>query len=83
MAALILEARAAREEAERVREISLELRVAARRANRVAHARTEKAVAAAEAQRRKRRAMTVPSPWSALPWLRQEDEVDRTLVSLD
>jgi hypothetical protein len=80
---LIREARAAREEAERVRETSFELRVAVRRANRVAHARTEKAVAAGEVRRRKRRAMTVPSPWSALPWLRQEDEVDRTLVSLD
>jgi hypothetical protein len=81
VAALIVDARAAREEAQRVRLASVELRLAVRRSNRLAHVRKEKAVAAAAASRR--RVLIFPSPWSGLYWRREDDEVDRTLVPLD
>lgn len=84
MAPLILEsARAARTEAERVRSASFELRTAVRQSNRLAHARTAKAAAATAASEGRRRAMTLASPWSALEWLPQDEELGRVLVLLD
>jgi hypothetical protein len=80
---LILDsARAAREEARRVRLASVELRLAVRASNRVAHARTEKAAATAATSRQRSR-MRSASPWSVLEWVRADDEVDRALVPLD
>ena len=84
MASLIFEsARAARQEAERMRVRSLALRLEVRASNRLAHARMEKAMAAAVARDDLRRDMVYTSPWSGLEWHRDDEQLSRVLVPLD
>jgi hypothetical protein len=84
VAALIFEsARAAREEAFRIRTDSATARRVARKGSRLAHARTEKARAAIAAAEARRLSMPLPSPWSSLIWLREDERLSRVLVPLD
>jgi hypothetical protein len=81
VAALILEARAARVESERLRVQSLGLRFRSRERVRSAHervARAEQETQLIEA----RRAMPLPSPWSTLEWATTDKALENTLVSL-
>jgi hypothetical protein len=83
VASLIVEsARAARDEARRVRSASCELRTAVRASSRRARAGTEGAAAAAAAART-RHTLTTPSPWSGLEWSREDEQLGRVLVPLD
>jgi hypothetical protein len=84
VAPLIVEsARAARDEARRVRSASCELRTAVRASSRRARAGTEGAAAAAAAAARTRHTLTTPSPWSGLEWSREDEQLGRVLVPLD
>jgi hypothetical protein len=84
VAPLIESARAAREEAERVRLASLELRKAVRASSLLARATTEQAAAtAAEASRKVQRAMLCGSPWSSLEWQREDEHLSHVLVPID
>jgi hypothetical protein len=74
-------ARAAREEAEQLRVHSRALRLAMEQSLWLATARKDKAAAAAAAPAQYARAPG--SPWSRLPWLRDDGELDRVLVPLD
>jgi hypothetical protein len=82
MAALIFEhARIAREQAQLARSDSMATRRRARQCARVAHARRAKAVKAAAEARRSN--MPLPSPWSGLEWLREDEQLGRVLVPID
>jgi hypothetical protein len=82
VAPLIVEsARAARDEARRMRSASCELRTAVRASSRRARAGTERAAAAAAA--RTRHTLTTPSPWSGLEWSREDEQLGRVLLPLD
>ena len=85
MAALSFDdARAAREEAERLRVDSRTLRLAVRQSLCLATANKERAeTEAATAARRRRAVPAAASPWSRLLWLREDDKLDRVLVPLD
>jgi hypothetical protein len=48
-----------------------------------AHARSLRAGAMADAARRLRATLLAPSPWSSLPWRRDDDALHTTLVLLD
>jgi hypothetical protein len=77
-------ARAARDEAERLRVDSRTLKHAARQNLGVATARKERAeVEAAAAAARVQRSVPAASPWSRLLWLRECDALDRVLVRVD
>jgi hypothetical protein len=76
-------ARAARDEAERLRVDSRTLRLAARQNLGVATARRERAEVEAATAARVRRAAPAASPWSRLLWLRECDALDRVLVRVD
>lgn len=83
MAPVTLEtARAARDEARRLRLVTSELRSSARANYRIARARREKAEEAA-ARSRRGLATAAPSPWSELVWQRDDEELARALVPVD
>jgi hypothetical protein len=73
-------ARAAREEAQRLRVDSLGLRVAAKENLRLASAGKGRAEAAAA---RASRVIPLASPWSRLEWLREDDALSQVLVLVD
>ena len=80
MAAVILtQAAAARQEARSLRVASSALRRAVRANLEAADRRTHRAEATANAVRRLRLSLFAPSPWSDLPW-RRDDEVLRTAL---
>ena len=84
MAALSLDAaRAAREEAERLRMDSRTLRLAVRQSLCLATARKERAETEAATAARRQRTVAATSPWSTLLWLREGDALDRVLVPVD
>ena len=81
MAALIAEARQAREQAGRLRVETRELKFSLRAS--AAHSREQLGEAEAALSRvRARRFDLFPSPWSMLRWTYSDEEVDRTLVPL-
>jgi hypothetical protein len=83
VAPLILdEARAAREEAQRLRADSHELRRASRASIRTNKLRKASA-AAALATARTRLAVPSASPWSGLSWLRDDEALHNVLVLVD
>ncbi len=73
-------ARAAREEAQRLRLDSRGLRVAAQQNLRLVTAGKERAEAATA---RVSGVVPVASPWSRLEWLREVDDLSRVLVLVD
>ena len=84
MAALSFDAaRAAREEAERLRVDSRTLRLAVRQNLCLATARMARAETEAATAARMRRTVPAASPWSTLRWLREEDALDRVLVPVN
>ena len=78
-------ARAAREEAQRLRLDSRGLRAAVQQNLRLATAGKERAEAEAEAVAAAYAGHAAPiaSPWSKLFWLRADDELSRVLVPVD
>jgi hypothetical protein len=77
-------ARAAREEAERLRVDSWTLRFAVQQSLCLATANKERAeTEAATAARRRHAVPSAASPWSRLPWLREDHALDRVLVPVD
>jgi hypothetical protein len=81
--ALILDAaRAAREDAQRLRADSSELRTTARSSARTTQARTVKARAAV-ATARERAAVAYASPWSSLLWRRDDKALERVLTAVE
>ncbi|HJQ74309.1 MAG TPA: hypothetical protein VJ814_05450 [Gaiellaceae bacterium] len=84
MVALIVEAaRAAREEAQRLRSDSVELRLVLHRRSQLADARTREAAAVAAAAARVKRERALPSPWSELLWRREDQALDQVLFPVD
>jgi hypothetical protein len=77
MVALIEAAQAARLEAQRLRLEERRLRIRMR-----AHQATQEELMAAAAARAAgyQRVRTVPSPWSTLQWLREDEQLAQTLV---
>jgi len=83
VAAVVVEsARAAREDAERLRAVMLELRRSLRANGHVARERHERA-AAVMLSTQTRLARSAPSPWSGLVWRLDYAELERALVPVD
>ncbi|HKC77306.1 MAG TPA: hypothetical protein VKB70_02855 [Gaiellaceae bacterium] len=81
MASLIADARAARAEARRLRVEAMSLKLALRRSESCSLERRHKAEVAL-AQVRDCRALGLPSPWSTVRWLYEDEELEHTLVPL-
>ncbi len=83
MAAVILAtARLARADARRLRADSSQLRLAVRSNARLAETRMARA-SDAMAVTRERLAVPVASPWSGLRWRREDETLERILMSVD
>jgi hypothetical protein len=82
VALIVVEARAACAESRRLRSDSAELKLLMRSNARLTEARMTRALAAA-AVGRARRVLPMASPWSSLTWLREDEELNRVLVSID
>jgi hypothetical protein len=82
VAPLTSAARAARNDASRLRSEAVGLRLAVRANVARSHERLERAQAQTE-RARARRAIPCASPWSGLEWFRDDDHLGRVLVPID
>src|SRR5207247_1372981 len=81
-AVILTQAAAARQEARSLRVESSALRLAVRANLEAADRRSHRAEATADAGRRLRLSLFAPSPWSGLPWRRDDETLRTALVPL-